>query len=100
MNHVRWSDNNCTVGGTCIHGRFTPNDMAWLLSMVPEGYFTNTFHEPEFGWRRITPEKAREVCGEEERGYYFSFMEDEKSQALLVALRLKGFDMKRGEPCF
>ncbi len=94
MQRVTWSDNTCAVGWTSIHGYFTPCDLEWLLRQVPMGKLTPTFfnHLPP----RWTPDTIRDRLGTGARSYYFSFPESDGT-TLLVALRLHGFPMQRGQ---
>jgi len=94
MERVTWSDNICSVGWTCIHGYFTPSDLEWLLKQVPKGHLTPTYYSQlPIRW---TPETVRERWGNDPRSYYFSFPEAEGT-TLLVALRIRGFPLQRGQ---
>lgn len=112
MKNVRWSDNVCTVGGTCIHGYFTVEDLRKLFELCPQGSFTPTFYHEKLGAYGFGPDvldKMVEIGKEEikkclyyplhthEWGYYFTFMEKD-GEKLLSWLREK-FPMVRGESC-
>lgn len=103
MNSVRWTDNVCTVGGTCIHGCFNATDLRLLFELCPTGTFTPTFFEPRlpvYGYGREGIDIIKGIgtrhgsLGDEERGYYFTFMESE-GQALLTYLR-EHYPLRRG----
>lgn len=105
MKNVRWSDNSCTVGGTCIHGFFNGPDLEKLLELCPEGNFTPTFYSEKFyrsgcGLSDIQHMKNviywnGKTLYDTENGYYFTFMENDGAD-LLEYLKTK-FPMVRGE---
>jgi hypothetical protein len=95
MKYLNWSDNVCTIGWTSIHGVMNADDMEWMGKMHPAGHFTPTFFS-RWSWNHtVTPERIREHCGDESRGFYFTFPEDERGQALLTALKFKGMKGER-----
>ena len=101
MKSLRWSDNICTVGWTCIHAWMNYEDMEWLHSMHPEGTFTPTFFPPSVfnrhtkrntaSWLEAMKDfKGSRLYAQTILGFYFNFPEDERGKALLVALKLRG----------
>lgn len=108
MKNVKWTDNICTVGGTCIHGYFNGDDLNILLKLCPTGTFTPTFsneHLDDGGYRNTKLLKEIIISRHEsislydkEWGYYFIFMENEGNQ--LLGFLKKSYPMIRGEGCF
>lgn len=112
MKSVKWTDNVCTVGGTCIHGYFNHADLLQLLELCPEGDITNTFccHELGMSGGKEFADRVKEIGEAEakkngyhpmhthERGYYFTFMEKEGHK--LMAWLKERYPMIRGEGCF
>ena len=106
MEFVRWTDNTCTAGWTCLTARLNGDGMRWLLSMVPnpdECFFRPCFHWPEKGYQSTTPElvddylKARDCTL---ASFYFNFLDGDVAAPLIAALKFKGFPMNRGESSF
>jgi hypothetical protein len=114
MKNVRWSDNVCTVGGTCIHGYFTLEDLSQLFELCddPDATFTPTFYHERLGpcgfiqndlesIRTLgEDEESRKVYSplhKGERGYYFTFME-RYGERLLTWLKER-YPMVRKEGC-
>jgi hypothetical protein len=94
---VTWSDNLCTVGSTCIHGWFAPDEMRRLLAECPDGTFTPTFYiEHDKGGPVTSPEAlerylaSRRVSYMAQRSapFYFNFPRDAAGERLLQALGL------------
>lgn len=93
---VKWSDNLCTVGWTCIHGWFSPDELRRLASECPDGDFTPTFYVPhDAGGPVTTPEaldrylSRRKVSpGIRQRSapFYFNFPRDAAGEKLLASL--------------
>lgn len=98
MERVRWPDNICTVGWTCIHGWFTRADVDILFGLCPTGSLTPTFYEPGLGTiRRGELSRLDVVSYKWPHGFYFNFCEAE-GEALLNYLRAR-FPLQRGEGC-
>ncbi len=102
MKNVKWTDNVCTVGGTCIHGYFNLDDLKQLFGLCPNGDFTPTFYHEKlgaYGFSESDIDKMREIKGlDQEFGYYFTFME--KDGGKLITFLKEKFPMVRGEGCF
>jgi hypothetical protein len=115
MKRVRWTDNVCTVGGTCIHGYFTAEDLRWLFKLCPVGSFTPTFFHEKLPVAGLGLEDIDtiEIIGEAEaklpgicryplhtyeHGYYFTFQESDGGE-LLEELK-RNYPMVRGEGCY
>jgi hypothetical protein len=109
MKNVRWPDNNCTVGGTCIHGFFTKADLEKLFELCPNGSFTPTFYHERLGPRGFSKKDLplldtpywhgdTTLLSAKEFGYYFTFMEHD---GLGLIAYLKSFCcLRKGEPCW
>lgn len=104
MKMVRWTDNTGSVGYTCMTGYFTPDDMRWLLSMVPDPndtHFSQGFHWPNKPYGKITPELFEEHISIHDWGpqkcFYFQFKDGDDAVPLIAALRIQGYRMTRGE---
>lgn len=105
MKYVRWTDNVCTVGGTCIHGNFSGDDLKKLFELCPSGDFTPTFYNEKFYRSGCTLKDVDDLkkvpcypyttLYNSECGYYFSFMERD-GRALLEFLK-ELFPMVRGD---
>jgi hypothetical protein len=114
MKNVRWTNNVCTVGGTCIHGYFTLDDLRQLFKLCPDASFTPTFYHEKlgaYGYSEQHLDKVKEIGEAEakrrrcmyplhthEWGYYFTFMEKD-GQALIKWLKER-YPMRRGEDCY
>jgi hypothetical protein len=96
MKNVIWTNNVCTVGGTCIHGYFDGIDLTFLLSLCPEGYFTPTFYCETLnsgGFKNPQELKKHKwhnnkTLFDVELGYYFTFMDNE-GEKLIKYLKKK-----------
>ena len=74
MYSLRWTNNLCTVGWTCLHGSFTPDELDTMLKYCPSGSFTPTFsHERLAACGHSNTARVREVGIKESQGYYFNF---------------------------
>lgn len=107
MQRVRWTDNICTVGSTCIHGYFDGDDLTFLLSLCPNGSFTPTYYHERFpASGKSDPSCLKQLkfsnfsersLYDTELGYYFDFTESE-GHKLLNWLKER-YPMVRGEGC-
>jgi len=107
MKNVKWTDNVCTVGGTCIHGYFNGADLTKLWQLCPSGHATPTFCHERLGPRGFGIElldvlksikyfsSDNDVLYNKEYGYYFTFME--KDGDALLSYLSGIFTMKKGE---
>lgn len=106
MEFVRWTDNTCAAGWTCLTARLNGDGMRWLLSMVPnpdECSFSPCFHWPEKGYQSTTPELVDDYLKAIDctlASFYFHFLDGDAAAPLIAALKLKGFPMNRGESSF
>jgi len=86
MKNVRWTDNACTVGGTCIHGFFNGDDLKKLFELCPSGHFTPTFYAEKFyrsgctlkdvdDMKKVPWGYPKSTLYDSEADYYFTFME-------------------------
>ncbi len=98
MRRIRWSDNICTVGWTCIHAFMNAEDMHHLLAFCPEGTFSITSLSPWGVWKPATPQRHTEHFGEKTMSYYFRFPEDDRGTQLIRYLQGHGMG-QRGESC-
>lgn len=79
MKNIRWSDNISTVGWTCIHGTFSPQELRDLKTQLPKHRFSYT------------------RLGFNETHGYVDFPEDEDGIAFLVNLKLQFPNLERGK---
>jgi hypothetical protein len=75
MKNVRWSDNVCTVGGTCIHGAFTAEDLKQLFELCDDesATFTPTFYHARLGpcgYNRNGVELLEQIGNKEPKANY------------------------------
>lgn len=94
MKDLKWSDNVCTVGWTCVHAGFTPAQMNDLKTLCPKGDFTVTFLS-DFPIRSAKDAEKHLKTHPYSNGViytYFTFPLDKNGVSLL---KLFGFDPKK-----
>lgn len=102
MNKLRWSDTDCTVGWTDVHGRFCYDDLLYIASINANIRVVPTFNGMSRSMRPGMSSLDHALAymkhlGDAERGFYIHFKEDsKKGQALLTAFLFKGMRTPHG----
>lgn len=92
MDSIKWSDNTCTVGWTCITVNMSHHEFPWLSAYCPKGTFSACFYAPHYDVNTelgFTDYLDAHLLGENYMNvFYFTFPFDEAGLVLLKALCL------------
>lgn len=95
MHLLRWANNTCTVGHTCIHAFMTADDMRTLIAIQPDGWFSAAKPWVKIPKRKlITPDVFERYYGGEHREFFhYTFRYDDAGKRLLHTLFVMGMDV-------
>ena len=93
MQNLDWSDNNCTVGSTCIHGYFVLPELKEIMGLQTECSITPTFSGlNSYRTSDLFADIERNNLADQIRCYYVSFPW-RGSEALILFLLMHDIKM-------